>query len=96
VAVTAIEPNTVVSGRSLSATITGSGFAEGAAAVFSGGEGPVPETTAISFISGTQIIVEIVTKDGGPPRDRLWDITVTNPDGSSGTLFDGLLVDATP
>jgi hypothetical protein len=95
VAVTAIEPNTMVSGGSLSATITGSGFTEGVAVSFSGGEGPAPEAVA-TFVSDGEISVGIVTKDGGPPRDRLWDVTVANPDGSSGTLLDGLRVDATP
>ncbi len=95
VAVYTIEPDTVVSGGSLSATVTGSGFTDGAVVSFSGGEGPAPEAIS-TFVSDAEIDVEITTKEGGPPRDRRWDVTVTNPDGSSGMLPDGLLVDATP
>jgi hypothetical protein len=34
----------------------------------------------------------ITAKDGGPPRNRVWDVRVTNPDGSSGVLTGGFTV----
>ncbi len=91
-----IEPATVPSGGALSdATITGSGFSVGATVRFSGGVGPSP-VAVISAVSpdGTVLTLDIVTTNGGPRKDRYWDVTVTNPDGGSATLADGLIVTA--
>ncbi len=91
-----IEPATVTSGGTLlDATITGSGFSADATVTVSGGSGP-PPVAVVSMVSpgGTAITLDIVTTDGGPKKDRYWDVTVTNPDGGSVTLADGLIVTA--
>ena len=93
VVVFGIAPNWMFSGTTeLGATITGQGFAQGATVIFSGGNGPAPLAANVNVIDANTATLDIVTKDGGPPRDRLWDVTVTNPDGASGTASDALKI----
>ncbi len=94
VAVNGIDPSTMVSGTTfLGATVTGSGFAQGATVTFSGGSGPTPQAANVVVDGGGgSITFDVVTKSGGPPRLRTWDVTVTNPGGASGTAPDALTV----
>ena len=91
VSVSSITPDTVQSGGFVDVTISGSNFAAGAQVSLSGGSGPIKVSNVV-LVDGNTITATIITKDGGPPRDRVWDVTVTNPDGSSGTLVDGFTV----
>ena len=77
----------IASGTSESATITGSGF-DGAVVTFANGSGPTP-TATVDSQDGTTIEVTVTVKSGGPPRDRFWDVVVTNSDGSSDVLAGG-------
>lgn len=86
VTVSGIDPNSVSSGSSISVTITGSGFASGASVSFENGSGPSPEASNIVVVSETEISATVTAKSGGPPRNRTWDVAVTNTDGSSGIL----------
>ena len=93
VSVEDITPNTVQLGGSVIVTITGKNFAAGAQVSLSGGSGPI-SVSNVSVDPDVNIITATITaKDGGPPRDRVWDVTVTNPDGSSGTLDNGFKVE---
>ena len=94
VVIEGINPATVASGATLeNAAIAGSGFTDGSTVTFSGGSGPTPKAAnAVASVDGTLITLDVVTKSGGPPRDRTWDLTVTNPDGTSGTASDALTV----
>jgi len=88
-----IVPPSVNSGETQDAEITGSGFEPGATVTFSGGNGPTPLAANVFVnLDGTSITLEVVTKDGGPPRDRIWDLTVTNPGGAFGTAVAVLTV----
>ncbi len=90
-----IIPNELVSGTTTyeGVVISGTGFVVGATVTFSGGSGPAPLAQGVVVSGdGTTITLDIVTKDGGPPRVRYWDVTVTNPGGASGTLSDGLTI----
>jgi hypothetical protein len=88
-----IEPASVVSGSTVGATIIGSGFVDGVTVTLSGGVGPPPIAVVLAVdVNGTTITLEIVTTDGGPKKNRYWDITVANPDGASETQVDGLTV----
>jgi serine protease AprX len=93
VSVIEIDPNSVGLGESVPVTITGSGFQEGASVSLEDGEGPTPKVSnaVVSVNSGT-ITATISTKSGGPPRNRYWDVRVTNPDASTGVLEDGFVV----
>jgi hypothetical protein len=41
---------------------------------------------------GTAITVTLVIKTGGPKRERVWDVRVTNPDTSTAVLTGGLVI----
>ena len=92
VAVESIRPSTVRAGGTVRVTISGSGFAEGADVAFRKGIGPSPEASDISVVNDSTIEATITCKSGGPPRDRTWDVMVTNPDSYSGVLRAGFTV----
>jgi hypothetical protein len=92
VTVAAISPNTVVAGFAIDVTISGSGFAPGATLAFVNGTGPAPSGSNVVVGAANTITATVTTKRGGPRRDRLWDVRVTNPDGSSAALAGGLTV----
>ena len=74
-------------------TLTGSGFDPGATVIFENGTaGPPPEVADVVVVDAGEITVTVTTKTGGPKRDRLWDVRVSNPDGSSAVLEGGLTI----
>jgi len=92
VLVTSIDPNSMQAGTTISVTISGSGFATGAEVTFENGAGPAPTASNVDVIDSNTITATITAKSGGPPRPRVWDVRVTNPDDSSGLLIDGFTV----
>jgi VCBS repeat-containing protein len=87
ISVTDIQPNTMQAGTTTNVTITGSSFAAGANVTFENGNGPAPAAANIVVApDGKSLTASITAKSGGPPRDRIWDVRVTNPDGSSAVL----------
>jgi len=92
ISVTSITPNYVDEGQSKVVTISGSGFKSGASVTLSNGSGPTPNVSNVEVVDGKTITAIITTKNGGPPRERLWDVTVTNTDASTDTLVGGFKV----
>jgi PKD repeat protein len=94
VTISEISPSSVALGSTNAATITGSGFATGATVTFeSGTAGPPPEVAdAVVVVDSGEITFTLTTKSGGPKRDRLWDVRVSNPDGSTAVLVQGLVI----
>lgn len=90
--VVSIAPNEMNAGTKVDVTIKGSGFANGASVGFENGEGPVPSASNVVVTDGAAITARVSVKPGGPRRDRLWDVRVTNPGGGSAVLQDGLRV----
>jgi len=86
ISVTLIDPNTMVMGTTVSVTITGSDFASGATVSFLNGLSIAPVATNVNVVNATTITATVTVKKGGPKRERLWDVQVTNPDGSTGIL----------
>ena len=84
-------PSTQSGDKPIPVTVDGSGFEIGAKVTYENGSGPAPKATVIS-VTSTQITAETTLKAGGPPRDRFWDVRVTNPDGSTGVLVVGFTV----
>ena len=84
VEVTGIDLDSASRGDTILVTIFGSGFQTGAQVALTGGQGPAPSVTNVVVVDSNTITATIsVPAKGGPPRPRLWDIVVTNPDGSS-------------
>jgi hypothetical protein len=92
VTVTSIYPNTMQAATTKDVTITGSGFVGNAEVIFENGKGPAPTASEVIVVNANTITATVTAKSGGPPRDRKWDVRVTNPDGSSGVLEGGFTV----
>jgi hypothetical protein len=92
VTVTGISPNTMPAGTTLNnVVITGTGFLAGAQVTFEGGNGQTP-TMTVTSISSTQIQGSITAKSGGPRRPRVWNVRVTNSNGTTAVLNGGFTV----
>lgn len=91
--VTSIQPN-VVTERAGTVTfiVAGAGFAPGAGLTFQDGDGPAPRVRNVTRDSSTQLTAIVEIRAGGPRRDRLWDVRVTNPDGSANVGVDLLRI----
>jgi hypothetical protein len=94
VTVTAIDPNSVNAGQSVNVTITGTGFASGATVALQNGSGPTPQVSNVVVVDSNTITATISTSSAGPPRNRIWDVRVTNPDSTTGVLVGGFTVTA--
>ena len=92
VTVNGITPNSMPAGTSVEVPVTGSGFEANADLSFQNGSGPAPTGADIVVVDVDTITATITSKSGGPPVDRVWDVRVTNPDGSSGVLVGGFTV----
>jgi len=90
--VTGISPGSVAVGTTANVTIKGSGFVGGADVALEGGSGPAPSVSNVNVVSATQITAAVTVKTGGPPRNRVWDVRVTNPGGASAALASGFTV----
>jgi hypothetical protein len=85
--VTDIQPRQMQRGNTITVTINGSGFAAEASVTFENGNGPRPNASNISVATdGESLTATVTVKSGGPNRPRLWDVRVTNPDGSTAVL----------
>ncbi|MEW6731385.1 MAG: S8 family serine peptidase [Acidobacteriota bacterium] len=91
VTVTSITPNTTAVGRVASITITGSGFAPGATVLFSGNNGTnaPPRASSIVVVNSTKITAVVTPARTQSAARLFWDVTVRNPNGSTGKLANG-------
>ncbi len=88
-----IFPDTMNAGDMIDVSITGSGFQPGGTVSLENGSGPMPTVDVIDVSpDGFTIEARISAPGGGPHGPRVWDVRVTNPDDSTGTLIDGLTV----
>ena len=85
VSVTGINPNVVRQNSGVQAfVITGTGFANGASVTFVNGGGTVPRVMNVTWNSSTQLTANVQIGADRRHRTRVWDVRVTNPDGTSG------------
>jgi hypothetical protein len=90
VTVDSIAPDTMQAGTSIGVTIGGSGFVAGAKVAFENGLGVAPSANVTS-VNGTTIEAAVTAHKNAKPG-VLWDVRVTNPDGSSDVLVGGFTV----
>jgi hypothetical protein len=90
VSVISVSPADANQGDVLNVTITGGPFQAGAVVGFGAGIA----VNSVTFVSSSQLDANITVSNAaaGGPRD----VSVVNPDGTSGTLADGFLVVAPP
>ena len=81
----AVSPNAALPGATLTATIRGVNFQPGATASVGSGV-----TVTSTYVSPTELSAAIVIDAGAPPGAH--NVTVTNPDGRSGTRVAGFTV----
>jgi hypothetical protein len=75
--VTAISPDSIPIQSTIVATISGTGFTDGSVLNLINGSGPIKIKDVVVVDSST-ITANIEAKSGGPKRDRVWDIVVTD------------------
>lgn len=93
ITVTSIDPNELPNADAThEVIITGTGFVVGSEVTFENGIGPAPRASNVVAVDAHTITATVTTKSGGPPRNRYWDVRVTNPDGASGVLPGGLKI----
>jgi hypothetical protein len=91
--ITSISPTTAKTGATTPFTINGTNFVAGATVTFQSGTGPAPTASAITVNApGTTITATVTVPSGGPPRNRVWDVKVTNPNGQSAVLSHAFTV----
>ena len=86
--VSGINPNLGIAGSSISASITGSGFVQGAATQIIQGSSVITATNII-VVSQNQITCRFNLNGSATGQ---WDVTVTNPGSVPGTLAHGFSV----
>ena len=86
--VTSIRPSSGAPGQTLSVTITGANFQPGAVVSF--GQGIA--VNGVTFVNSGTLIVNITIDPNVQISTGGRDVTVTNPDGGSGSLPDAFLV----
>ena len=91
VAVTGIDPSSGATGMTVNVTVSGTNFANGASLAFQNGRGKPPTVSNVVFVNSNTVTAD-VTISSKAKTGILWDVTVTNTDGGSGTLSDGFTV----
>jgi hypothetical protein len=93
VSVASIVPDSMQAGTQVDVVIGGSDFQPGATVTFENGQGPAP-TADVTYVSADGLTIEatVTAPGGGPHGERVWDVRVTNPDASTGTLPAGFTV----
>jgi hypothetical protein len=86
--VSSVFPSSGELGDTLNVTITGLNFQPGATVSF--GQGI--SINSITFIDGTQLVVSITIDTGARVETQGRTVSVTNPDGGSGSLSDAFLI----
>ena len=86
-----VVPGSVQAGTTVEVTITGTGFKERASVKFENGKSKPPRATNVVVIDNKTIRATVTTKRRRG-TDSVWDVRVTNPNGSTGVLVDGLKV----
>jgi hypothetical protein len=92
--ISSISPTSMAAGSSTTSfTITGTNFVSGATVTFVNGNGPAPTASSVVVnATGTGITATVNVPSGGAPRNRVWDVRVTNPNGQSATLAKSFTV----
>jgi len=86
--VSSVFPSSGQRGETLNVTITGLNFLPGASVSFEQGIA----VNSVNFISSTQLVVNITIDQNARIETQGRTVTVTNPDGSSGSLTDAFLI----
>jgi subtilisin family serine protease len=93
--VTRVYPNPLWTSVNPAGTfVYGTGFMPGAVVTFENGNGtsPMPVVLDTGVMNSTTIALLLQLTNSGP-RKQVWDVRVTNPDGATAVLVDGLTIE---
>ena len=90
-AISQISPDSMVKGQTITATIVGEGFEPTSIITFEGGKWR-PIVISTTVIDGQTMEIEVTRSSGGPNKDFVYDVTVTNENGDSFTLTSSFTV----
>ena len=86
-----VAPPSVQANSTVTLTLKGSGFEDGASVSFEGVSETPPQVTSVQVVNATTMIVGVTTTDDSVAND-VWTLRVTNPDGTTALLLDALTV----
>jgi len=92
VIVSHVSPRSLWAGRPGTLMIRGDGFMEGLTVTFEGGAGPAPTVTSVRVLGAGSLVSRVTAPNGPLATPQVWDVRITNPDGSSGVLKEALTV----
>ena len=87
-----LQPDSAQANATINLAIIGTGFVDGAIVTFEGGQGQVSEVTAVDVINEMMILATVNVRADAAFGPQLWDVRVTNPDGSTAVLVDAFNV----
>jgi hypothetical protein len=85
VSIQSVAPNNAAANTAISLTISGTGFTAASTVTFEGASGTAPQVTNLSMVNSTTLSATVNVMSSGSGT-QVWDIRVTNPDGSSFVL----------
>lgn len=80
-----INPVEAGAGMTVTITISGTGFSNGATVAFQGGQGPAPQVVSVQVVNSTTILA-VVTAGNDGPSPQTWTLQVIDPGGTSASL----------
>ncbi len=86
-----IVPDQATVNATVTITITGSGFEQGASVAFYGADGPAPQVISVQVVNSTSIVA-LVTTATNETSAQTWNLRVTNPGNISATLMNAFKV----
>ena len=91
-----ITPNTAQANTTVNLTLSGTAFANGATVSFEGGQGTAPQVTATEVVNANTIVISVNTAVNAGLGTQVWDVRVTNPNGTFVVLPDAFTVNVSP
>lgn len=92
VTIWSITPRSMWAGMPGTIMIRGTGFVEGVKVTFEKGQGPAPAVTGVRTVGSSSVMGRVTLSADTLPVPVVWDVRVTNPDGSSAVLRDALTI----
>ena len=89
--ISSISPNSMLKGQIKHIVLSGSGFDQNASIQFSG-EKYSPMISNKIIIDQNTIEMDVTSSSAGPRKNYVYDVTVTNPNGTLFPLFDSFTV----
>lgn len=89
-----VSPDSAPANTTVTMTLSGAGFQPGAIVAFEGGQGLPQLVLGVQVVDPATIVVTLNTQNDAASGPQVWDVRVTNPDGSTVVLEDAFTVQA--